>query len=103
MILAGQPVPDSELDGSARLIEPDEDYWMLEWDESVGIPGGTRPVTAENAHAYIKQKAQYELIDSVRPELMAMREGMYDVIAQDDVRDLTVSVVATPCFVNFVC
>ena len=46
-------------------------------------------MTAENAHAYVAQKAHYEMIASVRDELTALRDGLYDVISEEDVRSLT--------------
>jgi hypothetical protein len=91
LILAGQPVSDAGSQ-TVRVVAPDEDYWMLEWDESVGAGEGAKlsqPVTAENAHAYVAQKAHYEMIASVRDELTALRDGLYDVISEEDVRSLT--------------
>eukprot|EP01052_Picozoa_sp_SAG31_P036801 SAG31_NODE_4645_length_3075_cov_147.262433_5_plen_305_part_00 len=67
-ILAGESVTEL-LDGSSRSVGPDEDYWMLEWDDSVAIPGGNQPVTARNAHAYVQRKAQ---VKNTYPKLQSV-------------------------------
>ena len=79
----------TELSPTAR---PDDDYWMLEWDDSVGIDevaGGNQPVTARNAHAYVQRKAQHDMVGAVRVELAAIKQGLHDVISPDDLHDLT--------------
>ena len=87
LILEGKPVV--EPNGAKRLVEPDEDYWLLEWDDSVGVQESGCAVTAENAHAYVEQMAMHEMVGSVRSELTAIRDGMFDVITEEDVRALT--------------
>ena len=87
LILQGKPVV--EPNGAKRLVEPDEDYWLLEWDDSVGVQESGCAVTAENAHAYVEQMAMHEMVGSVRSELTAIRDGMFDVITEEDVRALT--------------
>jgi hypothetical protein len=77
-ILAGEAVADPG--GASRVVAPDDDYWMLEWDDSVGIPGGDVPVTARNAHAYVQRKAHHDMVGSVLAELEAIKEGLHDVV-----------------------
>ena len=50
---------------------------MFEWDEQVGIQGGTVPVTWRNVNRWCQRKARYEMVDRVLPELTALRAGVH--------------------------
>jgi hypothetical protein len=58
------------------LLDADTEM-MFEWDESVGIKGGTAPVTWRNVKRWCQRKARYEMLDRVLPELTALRAGVH--------------------------
>jgi hypothetical protein len=76
-----------------RALETGVKDWGLEWDTDVGCTDAEpRDVEEEGpwgCRAYVEARWKWAMVGSVQLELDALRDGLYDVVPPEELRDLT--------------